>query len=687
MKKFKLIIVAVLFFLIFQIKVSAEGTSTYYIEANVLNNGDLQIRELKVLDGEYNGIKTTLRYKSDNFNEYESFKSNYINNEIYNGSAITDLKVYDIKNFSNEFEMIHKENTLFKEVSSASIGDFGKYEKEIVNNGVDLKIYMPSSYKRASLVTYTIKDVVVIHNDVAEILWNFIGENYEEEITNLKIKINLPYDSNELRVFSHGPLNGNNKIVDKKQVELTYDYLPSYTPVDMRVVFDKSLIESSKKNTNLDGLNGILEIEGRLADYANTIRENEYKNLEIEAKNAVNIASKTLKKVDYENACKLVMQLKEGDLKKELQKKLDNINKRIEKREKIANLILLFLSSIWIIGLIIVIYKIYHKYDKEYERTFKQEYFRDFPNDYGPEVVEYLVNRAITQNSFSATILNLIYKKVLKIEEIQMENKSKEKDYLFTKIDYKKTLTKSESQVLHILIDLIGNGKEVKLSEIKSYSKNYTSSKKFMDAYNIWNSEANIIATNEEFYENATSAKIKGVLYSLIPLIIIFISITFEANAYFFALLLIPMIISIIYFISFTKKTKKGNEDYHKWLAFKKFLTDFGRLDEKELPEIYLWEKYLVYATSLGIADEVSKQMKIKLQNYNTSDVTFTYMYMNDWYFYHTLNKAVRSTITSAKTSISEHNSSTNFSSGSGFGGGSSFGGGFGGGGSGGGRF
>ena len=54
------------------------------------------------------------------------------------------------------------------------------------------------------------------------------------------------------------------------------------------------------------------------------------------------------------------------------------------------------------------------------------EYYRDFPGNYGPEVLEYLIDKNVTEKSLSATILNLIYKKVLKVEKI--DNKKKD-DY------------------------------------------------------------------------------------------------------------------------------------------------------------------------------------------------------------------------------------------------------------------
>ena len=145
-------------------------------------------------------------------------------------------------------------------------------------------------------------------------------------------------------------------------------------------------------------------------------------------------------------------------------------------------------------------------------------------------------------------------------------------------------------------------------------------------------------------------------------------------------------IIFLLYIILFTKKTERGIEHYTKWKAFKKFLLDFGRFDEKELPEIALWERYLVYASIFGIADKVQKTMKVKFNElgYNTSgdrDIFFDYMlwaHLNSQ-----INNTVHSSISTAQMSVAEV-ASTKYSSGGGFGGGFSGGGGFGGGGGGG---
>lgn len=99
-------------------------------------------------------------------------------------------------------------------------------------------------------------------------------------------------------------------------------------------------------------------------------------------------------------------------------------------------------------------------------------------------------------------------------------------------------------------------------------------------------------------------------------------------------------------------------------------MKDFSMLDQREVPELVLWEKYLVYATAFGIADKVLKQLKIKfpeLQDENYMNTHFAYMHI-------VCNPHTNSNfIDSMSTSIG---SSVNYSSGGGSGGGFSGGGG-----------
>ena len=188
----------------------------------------------------------------------------------------------------------------------------------------------------------------------------------------------------------------------------------------------------------------------------------------------------------------------------------------------------------------------------------------------------------------------------------------------------------------------------------------------------------------QEFFEKNIKVKLLLSLYTFLGIFLGILSI----NAGFKLISVLVIILSIVYLfyiIFFSKRTVKGNEHYIKWKAFKNFLNDFGRFDEKELPEIALWERYLVYATVLGVADKVSSDMKVKFEEMNVNDKTFdsplfTYYMMND--INRSLNREINKSINNSISTVSAANSK--MSSGSGSGGGFSSGGGFGGGGGGG---
>lgn len=134
-------------------------------------------------------------------------------------------------------------------------------------------------------------------------------------------------------------------------------------------------------------------------------------------------------------------------------------------------------------------------------------------------------------------------------------------------------------------------------------------------------------------------------------------------------------LISVIYFVIGIKdknRTIKVQEEFAKWLAHKRFLKDFSRFDKKELPEITLWEKYLVTATVLGCADKVEKQMKMYITDTSDIDTNLLLYQSVSLNLTRELNRSVSRAISTSSASIS----SSSYSSGGGFGGGSSGGGG-----------
>ena len=128
--------------------------------------------------------------------------------------------------------------------------------------------------------------------------------------------------------------------------------------------------------------------------------------------------------------------------------------------------------------------------------------------------------------------------------------------------------------------------------------------------------------------------------------------------------------------------TNKGREHFLRWKAFKNFLKDFGQFKDKDVPEVKLWERYLVYATIFGLAKEVQKSMNVYLTDIDEVSRSYVPVYMyHNYYISDRINHTVATSYTGSQNRIAAINAASASSSGSGFGGGFSGGGGFGGGG------
>ena len=125
----------------------------------------------------------------------------------------------------------------------------------------------------------------------------------------------------------------------------------------------------------------------------------------------------------------------------------------------------------------------------------------------------------------------------------------------------------------------------------------------------------------------------------------------------------------------YTGFTQKGINEKELWNGLKRYMLDFSLLKEREVPELVLWEKYLVYATAFGISERVINQLKIVYPQITSGELVGNYAYFNimanSRYNLSTishLNNAINSSYNTAYRST--------YSSGSGSGGGFSGGGG-----------
>lgn len=611
------------------VKASSYGIENFQMYVTVMENGDLYVKEAFSMNGSFNGMDRDIDFKNMLAPKFTGDKDSFNGSDIYNGSALELIQIRAIP-YTDSISWLEMETsgTKFEKVTSARPKDFGVYTENATSIGNSYRIYNPSSERKFFYLEYIIKNMAVVHEDVAEIGWNIFNDNFRESIHHFKADIFIPNNQELLKAYAHGPLVGEIELDGKNHIIITIDELYENTAMDTRFVFDKEAVKNSNKFSQVKALDTIVEVETKKADEANLIREQYRKQLEKE--------------------------------------------KKITQIMTIGSIIF---GSLWIVGLILLIYHVYKKHDKEYESIFKTEYFRDFPAEYNPSTVGYLFHQNVSNNDLSACLLNLIYKKVVTFEPFG------KKDYKLVYHETEANLTAADRQ----LIKLIFKENEITLSGLKAIARTGYSS--FLSNFTLWKNMAVEEAKQENFYENKNGIKLKSCLYSLLGFLIAYF--IFHYILLFGFIVLILSLFSMIYFLSFTKKTPKGNEHYVKWKALKKFMEDFGTIDKKDLPEIVLWEKYLVYAVSLGCADKLSKTMQLRVNEFNDADlinINYSMRTMRDMMvFNHIVSSSINTAMNNAYSASSVARSSN--SSGGGFGGGFSGGGGSFGGGSGGGRF
>lgn len=637
MKKLYLFLILLIFPFIAHAEVDYDITD-YYITSDIEVAGGLKIKELVVLDGTFNGYERNIVYRNDSLEEWKAGNVNFEKSSIYNAVGIDNLKVAAMKvNGDVSFDTMKNISNYASEVDSANLGESNVYTTTKNSNGIDVRMYMPANNEKVAFyLEYVVANAVVMHNDVAELYFPFIGDKFSDDIDNVNVQVFLPAadTSNNFRIWAHGPLSGEiNKYQNENKENIgliaSIKDLKANTGFDIRVTFDKSLILVPQflHHSNEDALDKILEVENKRADDANAKR-------------------KKIKAVYYSI-----------------------------KYAAIGYLI--FLIVMWIY--------IYVKFDKEYKADFKNKYNREFIDDYNVEVIDYLFNKNITPNAMSASIMNLVYKKNISVEEMPSDKKKKE--YTF-KLLNKENLSKSEEYLIEFLFDTVGNGSVFTTKKLKDYAKSTSSYSTFTSKYSTWKNNVIQEGQQQNFYESNTKIKFIGLIIALIGGLIFVTNILCNTDILIAYALIIPIVIFAIYIMTFNRRTKSGNEDYAKWKAFKNFLNDFGTFDIKELPEITLWERYMVYATIFGLAKKVQKSMNVYIQELDPNGTLYPYYY-NSWMYYD-LNYAVADSVNSAVNSavnysINTANANSSYSSGSGFGGGfsSGGGGGFGGGGGG----
>ncbi len=579
------------------------------------------------------------------------------------GSAnVTEIWDISIENTNTLFKTFELDSTKYSGITNVSLVEttggirksFSRIYQEqyhvdkdcfyaLINSSRDFEVAWgvqeDNSYARRTFeMKYTIVDAIKNYTDCSEFYWQFIGTDSAIPARKVTGTITLPTsitNPDDFRVWAHGPLNGNISKVSHQKTSFSVENLASHTMLEVRVVTPTYVFANNYNRSSQNKLGQILEQEQTWANEANRRRE------------------------------------------------------AIATRQKVMKIVMIcFFTLTNVIGIILAIvlikkvkkYKIELQKAPNFKPTMPSKYFRDIPNENSTPAqaafLYYFKNSSFSlhaSNVFSATMLDLCLKKYLSFEVLG-EKKNEIKITLTPNMDTS-SLPKAELEIYEIL-EKVSSSKEFTMNDFEAYCKKHSSS--FLSKYNSMETYAKNEAEaqgnyDKNLYKQYNNWLSKGVGYLFLSII----------SIPFMIVNVIPSILCTIYCFKIANRyytlTQKGVDEQQAWIGLKNYMQDFSMMKEKEVPELVLWEKYLVFATAFGIADTVLKQLKVIYPQFSDVDYMtshgYAYLYwMSYGNFSHNFIHTIDHSITSTYTSL-------NYSSGSGSGGGFSSGGGFGGGG------
>lgn len=613
------------------------------IDATVQKDGTMHVVETRTFyfKGSFNGVYWNLPVGSNKYNGQ--------NVEI----TITSVTVQD----STGTRQIYSKGST---ETGANSDEY--YVPTKSSDMLNLKIYSAHDDESARItIEYDITNVVTSWTDTAELYWKFVSDGWDSESRNVTATIHLPVPSGQsvvagdtVRAWGHGPLDAS--------LEITKDGVVYQVPgvgtdefAEARITFPTSWVPGLTP-IQQNKMSSILSEEQTWADQANQKRE----------------AAKT----------------------------------------QVA--ITLYAPLVLAAGTVIAVVFLRSKYKKVMTPQFNDLYYRDVPSNDHPAVISMLYNgEEIKGDALTATLMHLSDAKYISLNKSVTTNffGMEKSDYCLTKVQDlnegqapfypgSSLSNKIDSSAMKLIFDKAGGSgapnTTVTMKQIGKYAS--SNAEDFVKAYESWESPIKL-SYAAKFGTNKIPFHGKGVLALLIVLDIIVGGLSFfmgiMADVSFGNLLInlfflvIAILVALTAIAKFDLMNREGIETLAKTRALRKWLTEFTNLHEAIPTDVILWNRLLVMAVALGVADKVIEQLKVAMPEM-LKDPQFMPVY--SWYYYGNGMRtnaidSVTKSVTAAHSVSTATLASSSSSSGGGFGGGFSGGGGggFGGGGGGGG--
>jgi uncharacterized membrane protein len=515
-----------------------------------------------------------------------SYTIPYINMDLYpQEDGALHVKETLHYSFSGTYNGIYRDIPIsgdqqLQNINVSSQGAYSRFEVSPYGNNQRIKVYLYSDPEMTTPITdkdvdvtieYDFIHVIKFYNDIAELHYKLIGEDWEVDIGQVNANIHLN-SSEGVKYWLSPPYYTENSSWQGNTLQLTSKTVPTGEFYELRMVIPKNQFQDNPTNGTIINQDGLAEIEQIQNDYQN----------------------------------------------------------EIDSQTFLYSLISVLMLLACFIPLIL-----YLRYGREPKIDYQGEYERDIPTDDPPAVVNAICGPGFSKkigepdmDGFKATIMDLIDRKYLLFHS---DPSAKEDVGLSGEMSFKINQDMDRSKLKDFELDVLRflegyeKGGIISLDDISDDLSDQSGAKSFRLTFDGWRSSIKKSYLNNDVLKKIFNKKgdtyLKAFGYG--ALILAAIVFYFSLNsplpgatwAFYSSIILgIVAIISLIMPQGIAGQWTTYGEEYDaKWRNFKKYIQDFSLIKEYPPESVAIWNKYLVYATALGVADAVRKAMELSL--------------------------------------------------------------------------
>ncbi|MBD3279611.1 MAG: DUF2207 domain-containing protein, partial [Candidatus Pacebacteria bacterium] len=458
----------------------------------------------------------------------------------------------------------------------------------IQQNGDQLHIqwfYRAVDEKRRFQLRYTVKNAVTWHSDVAELYWQWVGDQWALDQNNVQVTLQLPAGiiDEQLQAWVHGPLDGQVAIPNLEQLNFKVDHLPAGKFFEGRVLMNQGAFAATQSAQFATGNFSRSQIQSQEAEFiAQTKKQVQQGWLWL----AISLGLHILAGVIFIK--ELIKFWRDGK-----DRRLPKINPT---------------NTLW-----------------------------EPPSELEPTQVMQLLrgNKSLLPRAFTAMVLSLVQARAAKI--IRSKEKTglifKDYEYGLEKTNRQVKLTKLQQQVYDFIFKRVGSGKkQLWFNKLVKYCRRHHHAvRRFFKSLERLSFQ---ISLKQGWFERSAHQQAqdyKGVVgLFLVGLAQIGVSAWSSSQEIAVIMPLVMLscvlgavlaiglfIIALIFKSQGEKRTEKGRQEAAKWQAFKNHLQDYQKTKNYPIDSIILWENYLVYGTALGVSTKALSQLPV---SFNQSD-------------------------------------------------------------------